>query len=468
MLVERTKVLVVDDDEFFRRFCVDTLTRAGHEVLSAGGEDSVLDICDAEPVALVLADVYMPHKSGIEILEEIKSIYPSIDVIVTTGYASVETAVQALKKGASDYLRKPFSPEELSAAVGNVLAQRKLYQDNEELKKQLRLYELSRSFAAIEEPQRVASIGLEALREITGARAGACVMAGDEGEGLVITAAKHFTAREEKSLRAIIDRMKAVPAYPNSATLVDGAEYEELFKGFAPAKYNQALIAVMKADDAHTGFFALFTDGDERPFGDWALHGAEFLVAQVAIAFKAAARFQEAKGMAYVDSLTDLYNARYLPVILEKRIAEAKEGGKPLSLLFIDLDNFREVNTLHGHLAGSKTLIEAAWILESSVRGGDTVIRYGGDEFTIVLPNADTDSAREIAERIRKAIMTHVFLGRENKSVRITACIGVATYPTDAKSAELLINLADQAMYRGKNSSRNVVHTVVTGRVAEN
>lgn len=466
--MERYKVLVVDDDEFFRKFCSDTLSRAGHEVLAVGGEADVLELCENEPFALVLVDVYMPNKSGIEILEEIKSLFPSIDVLVTTGYASVETAVQALKKGASDYLRKPFSPEELSAAVGNVLAQRRLYQDNEELKKQLRLYELSRSFAAIEEPQRVAAIGLEALREITGARAGACIMPGEEGEGFTLGAAKHFTAKEEKVLKALVSSLQAIPDCPNGVGIVDKDDFVALFGTLSPGKFDSALLVALKTDNTPKVVFALFRDNALSPFSERAIKGAEFLGAQIEIAFKAAARFQEAKGMAYVDSLTDLYNARYLPIILEKRIAEAKDGAKPLSLLFIDLDNFREINTQYGHLAGSKTLIEVAWILESSVRGGDTVIRYGGDEFTIVLPNADTDSAREIAERIRKAIMTHIFLGRENKSVRVTACIGVATYPSDAKSAELLINLADQAMYRGKNSTRNVVNTTVSGRANEN
>lgn len=466
--MERTKVLVVDDDEFFRRFCADTLTRAGHEVLTAGGGDDVLTLCEVEPVALVLVDVYMPNKSGIEILEEIKSLFPSIDVVVTTGYASVETAVQALKKGASDYLRKPFSPEELSAAVGSVLAQRRLYQDNEELKKQLRLYELSRSFAAIEEPQRVASIGLEALREITGARAGACVVPSEDGEGLTISAAKHFSAKEEKALKGIVALMTRLPKSASMVKELYGDEFIEVFGSLSPGRIDKALLVVLDSMDSPNAFFALFRDAEAQPFSERAFKGAEFLGAQIAIAFKTAARFQEAKGMAYVDSLTDLYNARYLPVILEKRINEAKDGGKPLSLLFIDMDNFRDINTKHGHLAGSKTLIEAAWILESNVRGGDTVIRYGGDEFTIVLPNADTDSAKEIAERIRKAIQSHVFLGRENKSVRVTACIGVATYPNDAKTAELLINLADQAMYRGKSANRNVVYTAASGRVNEN
>jgi diguanylate cyclase (GGDEF)-like protein len=98
-------------------------------------------------------------------------------------------------------------------------------------------------------------------------------------------------------------------------------------------------------------------------------------------------------------------------------------------------------------------------ILKASVRDEDTVVRYGGDEFTLVLPNTDAEGAREAAERARLAIRDHVFLGREGKFIRLTASIGVATYPTDASSKEELIDQADRAMYRGKEAARDVVYT---------
>lgn len=456
--MERSKILIVDEDAAFRKFCAETLTRAGFEVRTASGDDDIMKICAEEPIAMIIADIFLPQKSGIEILEEVKSAFPSLDVVVSTGYASVETAVIALKKGASDYLRKPLAPEELTSAVGNILAQRKLYQDNEELKIQLRLYELSRSFTAVEEPARVAVLGLDALREISGAKAGLCVMLDDDTKKHVLRSARNLTADEKNRAEELLpfwtENKHVAGGKPK---VLEGEDFERIFGALSPGRYDKALVMPLRSGGGSHGFFALLEGPESGPFVRRVLDGIDFLSGQIAIAFKAAARLQAAKGLAFVDSLTDLYNARYLNIILEKRMAEARESDRPLSILFIDLDNFKNVNTMFGHLAGSKTLIEVGWILESNVRGGDTVIRYGGDEFTIVLPNTDTESAREIAERIRKTVAEHVFLGRENKTVRLTACFGLATFPKDAETAELLINLADQAMYRGKRTTRNVV-----------
>jgi diguanylate cyclase (GGDEF)-like protein len=464
--MDKPIVLVVDDDPFFRRFCEDSLTKAGLTVKTAVSGAEALRICEEEPVALLVVDVYMPEMSGIEILEAIKSQRPSIDVVVTTGYASVDTAVQALKKGASDYLRKPFAAEELTAAVGNIMAQRRLYQVNEELRSQLRLYELSRSFAAVEEPPRVAFLGVDSLREVAEADAVFCAVVAESGEELEVSASRGIDfSQKQPDMRKTLElwREECLPKLKMMREATPD-EFSRWFGDALPKEFDRALLVPLLLEGAPVGFFALLRAAGKEFFAARVLQDVDFLGGQVSLAYKTAARLQEAKGLAYVDSLTDLYNARYLPLVLEKRMAEARQAGQPLSLLFLDLDNFRDVNTRYGHQSGGKALIEVAWILEGNVRAGDTVIRYGGDEFTIVLPNADTDRAREIAERMRKTIREHVFLSRENKVARFTVCIGVATFPTDATTPEMLIHLADQAMYRGKETTRDVVSTVKGGR----
>ncbi len=459
--MERTKVLVVDDDPFFKRFCTETLTNTGLEVIAASSGPEALSICRTEPVGLVIVDIYMPKMGGIEILEEIKAHHPSIDVVVSTGYASVDTAVQALKKGASDYLRKPFAPEELVASVGNIMEQRRLYQVNEELRNQLRVYELSRSFAAVEEPARVTALGLDSLREMTSSGSGFCLTYNqDEAEQkLEISVDRDITIpQKEKPLAALLKVWEEdILTKAEHPALVSKENFEKWFSPVAAKGVDKAVLVPLRYEGQTSGLFVLFRNREQNVFDENHIRYCDFLGAQVALAFKSAARLQEAKGLAYIDSLTDLYNSRYLPIILEKRVEEAKIIGRPVSLLFLDLDKFRDINTHFGHQAGSKALIETAWILGGNVRSEDTVIRYGGDEFTVVLPNTDTDTANEIAERILNQIRTHTFLGRENKKVKVTACIGVATYPDDAKTPEMLIHLADQAMYRGKDTTRDTV-----------
>jgi diguanylate cyclase (GGDEF)-like protein len=128
-------------------------------------------------------------------------------------------------------------------------------------------------------------------------------------------------------------------------------------------------------------------------------------------------------------------------------------------VLFLDLDYFKRVNDLHGHQVGSQLLKEVGRVLRRCVRDDDIVVRYGGDEFTVVLKATDLTTAKQIAERIRTMLAGHFFLGREGLNVLITACIGVSAYPIHAQSMEELIFLSDRAMYKGKNSTRNLVIT---------
>ncbi len=461
--MDKPIVVIVDDDPLFRRFCSDTLAESELEVLHADSGKAALRLCGELKVALLLMEMHLPDMTGIEVLEKVKAQHPSTDVILSTGYASVDTAVQALKKGASDYLRKPYPPAELAAAVRNIIEQRHLYQINEDLRNRLRLYEISRSFVAAEEPLRVITLGVDSLCEMLGVEQaiGISIDPDDEAataELKVLEVRGEGPRTSEELLPAFIDSFaRQFMGTLQSTLVVEDELFERYIAPFAPEESKSALVVPITIDKVAMGALVLFALAGQGGFDINMVRDAGFLGGQITLAFKQASRFQEAKSMAYVDSLTDLYNAKYLPIILEKRIIDAKQLGNSLSLLFLDLDNFRNINTCHGHQAGGKALIEIAWILQSNVRDNDTVIRYGGDEFTVVLPEADTDSAKEIAERIRKQIEHHVFLGRENKNVRLTTCIGVATYPDDTMAAETLIHLADKAMYKGKDTTRNVV-----------
>lgn len=187
------------------------------------------------------------------------------------------------------------------------------------------------------------------------------------------------------------------------------------------------------------------------------------LVDQAAIAVEHARIYQKMADLAVTDDLTNLFNMRYLARTLEVEIERARRHGASVSLIFIDLDHFKEINDQHGHLMGSRVLIEVAQILLRNIRSIDVVARYGGDEFVVVLPQTDPAAAFAIAERVRRSIAGHTFLKGEGLQIRLTASCGIAAYPDHAKSKEDLIRLADEAMYRVKHEVRDSVYIVGHG-----
>jgi diguanylate cyclase (GGDEF)-like protein len=157
-----------------------------------------------------------------------------------------------------------------------------------------------------------------------------------------------------------------------------------------------------------------------------------------------------------------LYNSRYLNQVLRRESKRASRSGRPLSLLFLDLDGFKSVNDRHGHLCGSRALIEAASVIRSCARETDTPARFGGDEFALVLPDTGSDGAVAVAERVRERISAYSFLrASDGLDIRLTASVGVATLPDVAASAEELIKAADTAMYRVKEQGKNGVFLAI-------
>ncbi len=166
-------------------------------------------------------------------------------------------------------------------------------------------------------------------------------------------------------------------------------------------------------------------------------------------------RFEE---LSVTDDLTGLYNSRYLNQVLRRESKRASRSGRPLSLLFLDMDGFKSVNDRHGHLCGSRALVEAATVIRGCARETDVPARFGGDEFALVLPDTGSEGAVSVAERVRERIAAHPFLKvSDGLDIRLTASVGVATLPDVAASADELIKAADTAMYRVKDRGKDGV-----------
>ena len=170
-----------------------------------------------------------------------------------------------------------------------------------------------------------------------------------------------------------------------------------------------------------------------------------------------ALRLGRSEALSVTDDLTQLYNSRYLNQVLRREAKRASRSGRPLSLLFLDLDGFKGINDTHGHQAGSLALVEAASVIRRCARETDVVARFGGDEFAIILPDTHSEGAAAVGDRVRERLADHSFLKGNGLSLRLTASVGVATLPDVAGSVEELVRAADMAMYQVKDSGKNGV-----------
>ena len=181
------------------------------------------------------------------------------------------------------------------------------------------------------------------------------------------------------------------------------------------------------------------------------------LMEPAAIALENAILFKKMEHLSVTDDLTGLHNVRYLNGFLYRELKRCRRYNLPVSVVFLDMDGFKTVNDRFGHLAGSQTLTEVGQVLQRTVREIDMVARYGGDEFVVILPQTGTRGAAVIAERIREAISQASFLGDMGLEVRLTASLGVASFPEQGSTRDELIHQADAAMYRVKESGKNGV-----------
>ncbi|WP_159744364.1 sensor domain-containing diguanylate cyclase [Luteimonas cellulosilyticus] len=157
------------------------------------------------------------------------------------------------------------------------------------------------------------------------------------------------------------------------------------------------------------------------------------------------------------DPLTGLFNRRYLEENLSRELQRCERRGLPLSVLMLDVDHFKRFNDSHGHAAGDALLSQVGRLIQSRVRSEDIACRYGGEEFTVVMPEMDAEGACQRADEIRTAIETATVLHLRQTLGPVTISIGIATYPHDGATAELLQQMADATLYRAKAEGRNRV-----------
>ena len=181
-----------------------------------------------------------------------------------------------------------------------------------------------------------------------------------------------------------------------------------------------------------------------------------------AIAIENARNFHKVQELTVLDDHTGLFNSRHMKKQLDSEVVRATRFGHPVSLIFFDLDYFKQVNDTHGHQAGSRVLHEVGRLMLKTLRSTDVPVRYGGDEFVILMPETSKDQALAAGRRIGAEIAAAAFLATEKCGpLHLTASIGVAAFPDDATDPESLVRRADEAMYQVKARSRGGVQGAV-------
>ena len=451
----KRRVLCVDDSRLTREQVRDALgDRVDLECVESA--EAAIAALEREPVDLVLSDLQMEGMSGLALLGRARRIAPGVPFLLLTAHASIDSAVEALRHGATDYLQKPIRSEQLVAVVERVLSHQDLLRDNERLRSAVRTLESCRTLMHCLDPGEVYAVALDLLLPALGRDLGLALFRRSEMPGSDGIAFRGFDEVAATELQRRVAQAKAdsalfaqrEPCTTRGGPI--GEALEELGVGGGPA-----LLVPLHGAEREEGL--LWVPEQGRPTTESDLEHARLIAAHAELALTNAERYHQAKEKAFIDDVTEVYNARYLLAATEREIHRAARSGKELSVLFLDLDRFKRVNDQYGHLVGSNVLRRLSEVLLDCVRQVDTLARYGGDEFTILLVDTPLRGAVQVAERIRRTVAETLFEGTGGAPIRLTISIGVATFPDHARDREGLLDVADKAMYRAKSKGRNCV-----------
>ena len=327
------------------------------------------------------------------------------------------------------------------------------------------LTDIVKTANSILEPRKVIELIMAKIQQLIPSEAWSMLMVDEEKQELAFELALGEKGKDVSSFRIKIgEGIAGWVAQSGQPAIVNDTSKDPRFAGKFDTKTQFRTRSILAAPLISRGRTIGVVEIINKLQGKFSAADLEILLTLVepcAIAIENAILFQRTEQLTITDDLTKLFNSRYLNVYIGREIKRCKRHGIPLSIIFLDLDGFKGINDAFGHLAGSRTLTEVGGILAEAVRESDILARYGGDEFVVVLPETPASGALVIAERIRKSIEIHTFLADQGLAARISASVGIASYPDHALTPEGLIQKADQAMYRVKERDKNGIEVAV-------
>lgn len=430
------RVLVVDDEESILEILGHHLSEAGHTPVLFQYPADALEALNSETFDLLVTDLKMPSIHGIEVVQRAKEHDPRMAVIVVTAMMDVTSAIEALRAGADDYLLKPFNLVEITISVNRVLERRRLLLEIDQHQAELeqRVHEATAELQAANEELRKTKTHLENL------------LASTVDAILTIDTNAMVTFANPGTAAMLGRETKDIVGKPVASLVVGGRD---------EVAYIETMLGVdTPLQNYETEL--LHASGDRVPVNVSLsiAHGAgedEFTVFAICKDITQQKRLEaELKEATVKDALTGLYNHGYFFDRLDAEIERATRQGHPLSLLLFDIDDFKGYNDKHGHLDGDRVLRTAGQVIKQCTREYvDLGFRYGGDEYTVILPEAEASEAKVIAERIRREFASHRF-------DKLTLSIGLMQYQKGIP-ARSFIRYTDSMMYKAKRNGGNQV-----------
>ena len=434
----RPRILVVDDEPLILEGLRRLLESRQYEVMTAGGGCEALIAIGKQQFDVILLDLGMPDLDGNEVLRFVNERSPGTPVIVVSGDSTIDAAIRALRGGATDFVRKPYEPEELLRRIDNTLKRRQLEMENNHILQRLQQSEKWHRFLVNSSPDFIYTLDCEGRFTFVNERVESLVgYRPDELLGkhysLIIheddlPRAEHvFNERRagDRSARNIEIRLKCNPGMRRPRLMNGRCKSVELT---ATGMYDEE---ASPFERRFIGSYGVAKDITERKQAEETVH------------------YQ-----AYHDLLTGLPNRSLFRDHLGLMLAQARRNQKPLAVLSLDLDHFKVINDSLGHTIGDDLLLAVGARLRQCLREGDTLARLGGDEFAVLLPTlVSRGDVEHISRKIIQVLSKPVYV--KGHEIYISVSIGACVAPDDGDMIDALIRQAEIAMYQAKSQGRS-------------
>ncbi len=418
-------------------------------------------------------DIIILHASAEKVIKTLDKLSLGIPVIITALTQERLDYEKLIMPDTMGIIRAPFKAIEVKNIVEKAIKRRAQYLFNlktvDSLKRKVKemetLNEIVRATNSSLKPKEILKIIMEKTADFIKAEGWSILLLDSEKQELVFEAAAGEAGQKLIGIRLKIDQGVAgwVARTGKSLIVADVSKDPRFYDGVdKKTKFTtkSILCVPMKSRDKIIGVVEVVNKIGGEPFTNDDLKIFENLVQHVTIALINAQIYRKMEETSLTDDLTKLYNTRYCNQVLSEFIRERLPTRAKISMIFFDVDFFKLVDDNYGHIVGSETLKLIGERVKEVIREKDIAVRYGGDEYIIILPDTDKPTAAIIAERIRKVIEEKPFYAPEGRTFNVTVTLGVATFPEDALSRDDLIGRADKAMYQGKMTGRNKVVVV--------